>query len=142
MQLTSQQAFQLSVAFRDAAIAIGDMKIANFDKLSETQRDELGKAELAALNASTEMITRAVDLVLDETKVALGQLVGVTRKAKAAVGTLNDIRKGIRIATAVVGLAAAVVSRDLGAIGKGAKAVADEIDIKLGDLPVKIPGLG
>jgi len=41
------------------------------------------------------------------------------------VKTLNDVRKVITVATASVGLAAAIVSKDPGAIAKNAKAVFD-----------------
>ena len=50
---------------------------------------------------------------------------GAAATAEKAVKTLKEVRKVITIATAAVGLAAAIASKDPGAIAKNAKAVLD-----------------
>ena len=71
------------------------------------------------------MVTKAVGLALDESDPAAKKVQGATASALKAVKTLKDISKVIGVATATVGLAAAVISKDPGAIAKNAKAVFD-----------------
>ncbi|MCC7274313.1 MAG: hypothetical protein IT561_16725 [Alphaproteobacteria bacterium] len=139
MKLTSAEAFELAVVFRDAAIAVGDTKIKNWDAMTPKQRKDLEDAEWSLLNAASDMVTMAVGLVLDETQFALARLTGVVGSARKALKRLDDIRKAIKVATALVGLAAAVITRDFGAIAKSAQGVADAID--LGSLGITLPKL-
>lgn len=125
MALTSAEALSLSKAFRDLSVAIGDYRFSHWDALSEADRKMLEDEEWSILNASSDMVTKAVGLALDESDPAAKKVQGATVAAQKAVKTLNDIRKVIGVATASVGLAAAVISKDPGAIAKNAKAVFD-----------------
>ena len=125
MALTSADALSLSKAFRDLSVAIGDYRFSHWDALSEADRKMLEDEEWSILNASSDMVTKAVGLALDESDPAAKNVQGATVAAQRAVKTLNDIRKVIGVATASVGLAAAVISKDPGAIAKNAKAVFD-----------------
>ncbi len=138
MKLTATEAFQLSIVFRDAAIAAGDRKIKEWETLSAKQRKDLDDAEWSLLNGASDMVTLAIGLSLDDSVLPLGKLTGVVKSAKTALKQLEDIRKAIKVATALVGLAAAVITRDFGAVAKNAQAVADAADIKLNlpDLPL------
>ena len=90
----------------------------NIDQMLEDE-------EWSILNASSDMVTKAVGLALDESDPAAKRVQGATASALKAVKTLKDISKVIGVATATVGLAAAVISKDPGAIAKNAKAVFD-----------------
>jgi hypothetical protein len=125
MPLTSADALALSKSFRDLSVAIGDFRFANWDALGEANRKLLENEEWSILNASSDMVTKAVGLALDESDPAAKKVQGATASALKAVKTLKDISKVIGIATATVGLAAAVISKDPGAIAKNAKAVFD-----------------
>lgn len=125
MPLTSADALALSKSFRDLSVAIGDFRFANWDALGEANRKLLEDEEWSVLNASSDMVTKAVGLNLDESDPAAKKVQGATASALKAVKTLKDISKVIGIATATVGLAAAVISKDPGAIAKNAKAVFD-----------------
>jgi hypothetical protein len=125
MPLTSADALALSKSFRDLSVAIGDFRFANWDALGDANRKLLENEEWSILNASSDMVTKAVGLGLDESDPAAKKVQGATASALKAVKTLKDISKVIGVATATVGLAAAVISKDPGAIAKNAKAVFD-----------------
>lgn len=125
MPLTSADALALSKSFRDLSVAIGDFRFANWDALGDANRKLLENEEWSILNASSDMVTKAVGLNLDESDPAAKKVQGATASALKAVKTLKDIAKVIGVATATVGLAAAVISKDPGAIAKNAKAVFD-----------------
>jgi len=123
--LTSDDAFALSKSFRDLSVALGDFRFAHWNTLSESDRTTLEDEEWSLLNSASDMITKAVGLTLDESQAGAARLKSATASAQKAVKTLNDVRKIITVATASVGLAAAIVSKDPGAIAKNAKAVVD-----------------
>jgi len=125
MPLTAADALSLSKSFRDLSVAIGDFRFAHWDALGEANRTLLEDEEWSILNASSDMVTKAVGLALDESDPAAQKVQGATASALKAVKTLKDISKVIGVATATVGLAAAVISKDPGAIAKNAKAVFD-----------------
>jgi len=123
--LTSDDAFALSKSFRDLSVALGDFRFAHWNTLSESDRSTLEDEEWSLLNSASDMITKVVGLTLDESQAGVARLKSATASAQKAVKTLNDVRKVITVATASVGLAAAIVSKDPGAIAKNAKAVFD-----------------
>ena len=125
MPLTAADALSLSKSFRDLSVAIGDFRFAHWDALGEANRTLLEDEEWSILNASSDMVTKAVGLALDESDPAAQKVQGATASALKAVKTLKDISKVIGVATATVGLAAAVISKDPGAIARNAKAVFD-----------------
>jgi hypothetical protein len=131
LQLTSDEAFRLADQFRNLSKAVGDYRIRSWDGLSTEQRRTLEDAEWSLLNASSDMNTFAIGLVLEESQCSFDQLTQITAKGKETLETLADIRKAINIATAAVGLAAAIISAstigDVGAVAKGAIALSEAI---------------
>jgi hypothetical protein len=123
--LTSDDALALSKSYRDLSVAIGDFRFKNWNTLSEGDRKALEEKEWALLNASSDMVTKAVGLTLDESAAAAKKVQGAAATAEKAVKTLKEVRKVITIAAAAVGLAAAIASKDPGAIAKNSKAVLD-----------------
>ena len=123
--LTSDDALALSKSYRDLSVAIGDFRFKNWNTLSEADRKALEEKEWALLNASSDMVTKAVGLTLDESDAAAKKVQGAAATAEKAVKTLKEVRKVITIAAAAVGLAAAIASKDPGAIAKNGKAVLD-----------------
>ncbi len=125
MKLTSEEAFELSRRFRELSVALGNVRFSRWKELSPAQRRTIEDAEWSLLNASSDMITSAVGIVLDETEASFRTLQRSTDKAKRALQTLKTVRRVINVAIAAVGLAAAIVSRDPGAIAKNAKGLFD-----------------
>jgi hypothetical protein len=125
MPLSSDDAFALSKAFRDLSVAVGDIRMARWASLTPDTRRALEDEEWSLLNASSDMVTKAVGLVLDETTASAKKIQAATGQARDAVKRLHDVGKVIDVATAAVGLAAAIVSKDPGAIAKNVKNVYD-----------------
>jgi hypothetical protein len=125
MALSSADAFKLSRSFHDLSVAIGQYRFGNWDTLSEDNRRTLEDEEWSLLNASSDMLTKAVGLSLDESDPTGQKVEAATNAATKAVKTLKQVGKVINVAAAAVGLAAAIVAKDPGAIAKNSKAVFD-----------------
>jgi hypothetical protein len=129
MALTAEDAFELSKQFRDLAINLGNYRFANWNTLTPTQRRDVEDEEWSLLNSSSDMTTKAVGLALEESEVNVQGIKNSVSKAKRAIKKLEKVGEVIRVATAAVGLAAAVVAKDPGAIAKNAKLVLEAADI-------------
>jgi len=125
MALSSADAFKISRSFHDLSVAIGQYRFGNWETLSEDNRRTLEDEEWSLLNASSDMLTKAVGLTLDESDPTGQKVEAATNAATKAVKTLKQVGKVINVAAAAVGLAAAIVAMDPGAIAKNAKAVFD-----------------
>ena len=133
--LTAQHALELARSFREASTALGDYLYAptNWPTLPEAERDSLRSLEVTLLNVATDLVTQAVGKVLDDAQQSVDDLLAVTRQAKEAVGRIEDVKKGIAIATALIGLAAAISAGGAGAISGAFKLVKGALADKAGD---------
>jgi hypothetical protein len=125
MALTAQEAFDLSKQFRDFAIALGNYRFANWQSLTTTQRRDIEDEEWSLINASSDMITKAVGLALEESEASVRSIKKSVSKAKKAIKKLEKVKGIIEVASAMVGLGAAIVSKDPGSIAKNTKLVLD-----------------
>ena len=121
MKLTSDQAYELSEQFTLFSEAIENYRYENWDDLSEEERTELERIEWSLMNASSEMVTTAIDLTLDETELSFQQLCATTQKAQDAIKKINTVRKVINIAATAVSLAGAILVNDYKAVLKDAR---------------------
>lgn len=133
--LTAQHALELARSFREASTALGDYLYApaNWPTLPEAERDSLRSLEVTLLNVATDLVTQAVGKVLDDAQQSVDDLLAVTGKAKEAVGRIEDVKQGIAIATALIGLAAAISAGGAGAISGAFKLVKGALADKAGD---------
>jgi ribosome maturation protein Sdo1 len=125
MTLTSEQDIELSKLFRDFAITLGNYRFANWETLTPMQRREIEDEEWSLINSSSDMITKAVGLALDESETSVDSIKKSIKKAKSAIKKLEKVSHIITVAAAAVGLGAAILSKDPGAIAKNAKLVVD-----------------
>lgn len=123
MKLTSEEAFVLARRFRELSVALGDYRFTKWAELKPAQRRYLEDVEWTLLNASSDMITTAVGLVLDESQMNFAALDASAGNARAAVQKLEVVRKVVLIAAAAVRLAASVVAKEPLAVVKNAKAL-------------------
>jgi hypothetical protein len=124
-KLTADDALDLAKRFHDMAVVVGNYRFDKWNALSAAQRKALEDAQWSLLNSSSDMITVAVGIVLDTSAASLKEIRAATGKAQKTLKTLANVKKAIRIATAAVGLAAAIASKDPGAIAKNAKGLVD-----------------
>jgi hypothetical protein len=116
MTLNADQARELACVFRQISVALGDFRFQHWAGLSKEDRDTLENAEWTLLNYSSDFITQAVGLVLDDTQASLARLQQATAAAQQTVATIQDIKKVITLAALAIKLAAALASTDPGAI--------------------------
>ena len=129
MALTAQEAFDLSKQFRDFAIALGNYRFTNWQSLTPTQRRDIEDKEWSLINASSDMITKAVGLALEESEASVHSIKKSVSKAKKAIKKLEKVKGIIEVASAMVGLGAAIVSKDPGSIAKNTKLVLKAVDV-------------
>jgi len=116
MKLTANQARDLAQVFREISVALGEYRFANWDSLTKTQRDIIEDTEWTLLNYSSDFVTQAVGLTLDDATASLKNIQEATKKAKQAVETITTIKKIVVIAGAVVKLGAAIATENPSAI--------------------------
>lgn len=121
MKVTSDQLFELSKTLRDTSVAIGNYRFANWGSLKPKERSSLEAAEWSLLNTSSDVTTIAVGVILDDSQWAFNKLQGLIKEANETLETLAQVKKAINIATAAVGLAGAIISKNPAAIGQQAK---------------------
>jgi hypothetical protein len=129
MPLSAEDAFELSKQFRDLSINLGNYRFANWNMLTPTQRRDVEDEEWSLLNASSDMTTKAVGLALEESEINIQNIKSSVGKAKRAIKKLEKVSEVLQVATAAVGLAAAIVAKDPGAIAKNAKLVLNASDV-------------
>lgn len=116
MKLDKEQAIDLAKRLRASGIAVGNYYDEHFFDLSNARRVQLETLERQLLMAATDARTQAVGAILDETETSLRQLRKATSDAAKALKKLEQVRGVIKIATAVVKLSGAIVSKNPGAI--------------------------
>ena len=129
MPLSAEDAFELSKQFRDLGINLGNYRFANWNTFTPTQRRDLEDEEWSLLNSSSDMTTKAVGLALEESEINAQNIKSSVGKAKRAIKKLEKVTEVIKVATAAVGLAAAIVAKDPGAIAKNAKLVLEASNV-------------
>jgi len=123
MPITAKDAFDLSKQFRDFAITLGNYRFSNWQRLTPTERRDIEDEEWSLINSSSDMLTKAVGLALDESETSVNSIKKSVKKAKSAIKKLKKVSQIITVAAATVGLGAAIVSKDPGSIAKNAKLV-------------------
>lgn len=124
-KLTAGEVRELSKAFRDLAIEVGNYLDRNWNDIPRARGRKLEQLQDTLTNQAQVLNVLALELRLDEAEASLANIQKATREAKKAVKRLNDVGKGVKILTAAIQLTGAVVSRDLKAIAKGAKELID-----------------
>jgi hypothetical protein len=110
MTTTSAEAFQLAKDLQEASSLVSQQRFAQWDKISPKRRQELDDLAWDLLSASSTMLTIAVGRLLDQAEQSVAELNKATAKAKTAIKTINDVKQIIVVATALTGLAAALIA--------------------------------
>ena len=113
---SEQQARDLAETFRDLSVQLGDYRFANWATLTPQQRRDIEDSEWTLLNHSSDFITTAVGIQLNNLQSDLKQIEKATKKATQALKTATTVRNVLKVAAALVILAGAVASKDPQAI--------------------------
>ncbi|RAI93865.1 hypothetical protein [Algoriphagus yeomjeoni] len=121
--LTSDQATQLSDNFYSLAMAIGDFRYENWDKLSFEENKELSETQNMLLQTGEDILAFSTTLIMDETIDSLAKINSITGEIQDSIKKLNSIQKGLNVAAAILLLGVAIVNRDTKGIGDSIKGV-------------------
>ncbi len=116
MILSKDQAKDMAICFREMSVAMGNYRFDNWDDLSEKERILFADMEWTLLNYSSDFITQAVGLILNDSTASLAAIKGATAKAKRTINKVNSVKRVLAISSSVIGLGAALVIKDPGTI--------------------------
>lgn len=116
--LTAADALDLAGRFRQASIAVGNYLYdpTTWPKLPLQQRATLQSLELTLLTVSSDLVTRAVDVIIEDAKQSVDDLMKATARATEVLDNITDIKHAISVVTALIGLAAAIPTGSAGTI--------------------------
>lgn len=126
-KMTSDEARDLAQSFQEASALLGEYRFSKWKTLSKSQRATIEGMEWTLLNYSSDLVTQAVGISLDDAQASVADLERATSKAKNAIKTISNVRKAIKIAGALVTLGAAVATADAGAIASAIGDLLDEV---------------
>jgi hypothetical protein len=106
--LSETQALALAKQYRAASVSLRKFRFANEDKLSKAKQDQLKLIEESLRDAARDMTTAAVIIIIDESQTGLAALGAVTNEAIEVLDTIKGIKMVLSVATALLGLAAAI----------------------------------
>ncbi|MEB2775201.1 hypothetical protein SYJ56_07770 [Algoriphagus sp. D3-2-R+10] len=121
--LTTDQANQLSENFYSLAIALGDFRVENWDRLTPEQRKELSDIQYSVIRCGEDILALSTTLVMDEVADSLGKINTISEEIKGTIKTLGNIQKGLNVAAAILILGVAIINRDTQGIGNSIKNV-------------------
>jgi cell division protein ZapA (FtsZ GTPase activity inhibitor) len=109
-ELTVEQSDELANQALSLKRAVGDFRNRFFDTLTPEQRDGLRTLAMELGNEVDHLTAVAIKLSLVDLQGALAHLREITSGVNNAVAHLSEVRKVITVATALVGLGAAIAS--------------------------------
>ena len=122
--LTANDLLNLAASTREAANTLADYLYGNWnDPTVVPEQARLQSLHQTLITASGDLITHAVDVTLDDGDGALNQIQASIADAQQALNKINDVKKAIGIATALISLAAAIPTGNAGTIISSIQAV-------------------
>jgi len=122
-KLTSAQANALANDFLGLAQAIGDFRYDNWNEMSKTQNQQLGKLQWSILNYGEDILALSTALAMDDVQASLDQINGITLEIKATIQQLQNVQKVISVAASIITLGGAIISKDPSSIKNGLQGV-------------------
>ncbi len=120
-KITSADAFALGKSFLDAHDVVHAYYLDNWKRLKKADRERLQSVAVTLYQNASDVITHGVGIVIDDLQASVAGLTSVTRKVERALKNINTVKKVIEVATALVGLAAAIPTGNIGTIVEAGK---------------------
>ena len=108
--LTVQQADELANQALSVKVAVGEFRNRFFDIFTPDQRDGLRTLAIELGDEVDHLTAVAIKLSLADLQGTIANLRDITNGVNNVVAHMSDVRKVITVATALVGLGAAVAS--------------------------------
>jgi hypothetical protein len=124
-KLTSAQANALANDFLGLAQAIGNFRYDNWNEMSKTQNQQLGKMQWSILNYGEDILALSTALAMDDVQASLNKINDTTLEIMSTIQQLKNIQKVINVAGAIIAFGGAVISKDPSAIKTGLQGVID-----------------
>jgi hypothetical protein len=124
-KLTSAQANALANDFLGLAQAIGNFRYDNWNEMSKTQNQQLGKMQWSILNYGEDILALSTALAMDDVQASLNKINDTTLEIMSTIQQLKNIQKVINVAGAIITFGGAVISKDPSAIKTGLQGVID-----------------
>jgi len=120
MPISKDQARELAKTFRDVSNQLGDFRFRNWGNLSTAQRQRIEDAEWTLLNYSSDLITTAVGIALNDMQADLKAISDATTKARRVIATIDTIKDVLKVTAALIVLGGAIASQNPSAIASAA----------------------
>lgn len=127
----TQQVFMLSDYFGSLAKSIGEYIDFNKGNMSVEERNQLYDTEIDLARLAGEINMMGVDLVFDDVKEMLTQLEIITEGVKLAVKKALAVQDAINIASGLVMIGTAIISKNPKAIVKSTINFGKNLNIKI-----------
>jgi hypothetical protein len=124
--LTDDQMQALAQSFHDIAFEVGQVRLDAIrvgSKLTDPSIVQMQGYVFSLMNTAANFALQAANLTLANADQAVNEISVATKAADAALNKLEDIDKAVQIASAVIVLAMAISTKDLGQIAAAAKSV-------------------
>lgn len=125
--LNAKQAMELGKTFHSMGNQFQDYLFANWKNMNENERKTLKTLISAIYKSSDDMAVQSTLLVLEEAKDDLDRILSIGKNMKTSVDRLESIQYGINMASAVVGLGGAILSKNLNEISGQIKLLASAV---------------
>lgn len=130
--LTAAQSLTITQEFHDLSVAAGRFRFANWNNLTEDQRQQLENQQWTLLNYSSDFASLSMLDTVDDLSLTLKSLKDLTDQASAALTRLKTVDKVLRIVTIAAALGAAIASENPSAIAQQLQALFDIFTAKAG----------
>ena len=120
MPISKEQARELAKTFRDLSNQLGDFRFTNWGTLSPAQRQRIEDAEWTLLNYSSDFVTTAVGIALNDMLADLQALSDATTKAKEVIATIETVKDILKVTATLIALGGAIASQNPSAIASAA----------------------
>ena len=116
MPITKDQARELAKTFRDVSNQLGEFRFENWGDLSAAQRQKIEDTEWTLLNYSSDFITTACGIALDDMDADLEAISAAMAKAKKVIATIDTVKDVLKVTAGLVALGGAITSQHPSAI--------------------------
>lgn len=126
-QLTPQQLRQIKLALQKSAQELIQYQAEHDTELSDKEFDKLGDNIRDLTDRSRSISAQSIQGAADEIAESVQKIQEATNKVNQAIKTITNIRRGIRIATALVSLGTAITAGNPGGVISAARVVLNEV---------------
>jgi hypothetical protein len=126
-KISADDALDLAKLFKQSALDVGQFQLDHWDDLSTSQRRALTDEEYTLLDHSQNLVTYGVGVILDDAQASLNQIKKATADANKAIETIQDIKKVLTIAAALVALGASIYVGNPAGVASAVTGVVDAI---------------